>query len=342
MLADRQPALYRLETSVNWSPVRSLGIGVGFEREEDAPSLEELGNPANTLENVTLFDFTRGETAIVRLRTGGNPSLGVTIRTASHARMTWQASRHLNLSGSYTRSRTAGLIGSFPAVSREVEQVFPDRFVRDPGGRLIELDLSPVNFRRATQEQFRWGLNWNLSVARSAQPPAGEPPDAREAVAALDRTARVNFSLFHTMRLRDDLRVRKGLPRLDFLDGSIVGIAGARARHALEAQAAVGAGGLGARFNGRIEGGSRTTTVDGGTLRFSPAARFDLRLFADLGQLMPRRRWASGTRASLQFGNLMNSRARVRRSAGPVPEAFQPAYIDPLGRTVKFSLRRVF
>ena len=144
------------------------------------------------------------------------------------------------------------------------------------------------------------------------------------------------------MRLRDDLRVRKGLPRLDFLDGSIVGIAGARARHALEAQAAVGAGGLGARFNGRIEGGSRTTTVDGGTLRFSPAARFDLRLFADLGQLMPRRRWASGTRASLQFGNLMNSRARVRRSAGPVPEAFQPAYIDPLGRTVKFSLRRVF
>jgi len=57
---------------------------------------------------------------------------------------------------------------------------------------------------------------------------------------------------------------------------------------------------------------------------------------------MPRKRWTAGTRVSLQFANLFDSRVRVRRSGGAVPDGLQPAYLEPLGRTVKLSLRRVF
>lgn len=340
--ADLQPVLFRLESSVNWSPVRPLTIGLGFEREKEAASLEDLGNPVTTLENVPVFDFTRGETAIVRLRNGGNPSLALTARKAFRASLTWRAIKDLNLSATYTRSRVTGLAGAFPAITREVEQAFPDRFVRDSAGRLIEVDQSMVNFSRAAQDQFRWGLNWNLTVARKRRVPSDASASAREAAAALDQDRRLNLSVFHTIRLRDELLVRKGVPLLDFLEGSVAGISGGRARNAIEAQASFGTGGLGARINGSMEGGSKTRATSGEILTFSPVARFDLRLFADLGQLMPRQRWTSGTRVSLQFGNLFDSRVRVRRSGGGVPDGLQPAYLEPLGRTFRLSLRRVF
>lgn len=339
---DFERVLLRLESSLSWSPVRALTFGLSFDREEDSPSLEDLGSAATALDNVPLFDFTRGETAIVRLRVGGTPSLKRSSRETFRARATWQATRNLNLSATFTRVRSANLVGSFPAITREVEQAFPGRFVRDASGRLVEIDQSAVNFSRAAQDQLRWGFNWNLVIARRGAVNVHASASAREAAAAMDQSGRLNLSLFHTIRLRDDLRVRPGLPILDFLAGSAAGIGGARARHAVEAQATVGVGGLGARLSGAMEGRSRATTTGGEILTFSSVARFDLRLFADLGHLMPRQRWATGMRVTLQFGNLFDSRVRVRRNGGAAPDGLQPAYLDPLGRTVRLSLRRVF
>ena len=334
--------LLRLDASVNWAPARPLTIGLGFNRDEDAPSLEDLGNPVVTLENVSVFDFTRGETAIVRLRTGGNPLLRPSSRETFRAGMTLRPVRGLNLSATFTRSRGADTVGPFPAITREVEQAFPGRFVRDAQGRLTEVDQSPINFRREARDQVRWGFNWDLSIGRQGRIVPDGSVTAREAAAAADRNVRVNLSLFHTMRLRDDLLVREGLPRLDFLAGSVAGIGGGRGRDLVETQVSGAAGGLGARLSGSVEGGSRTVAASGELLRFSAVARFDLRLFADLGQLMPRERWTAGTRVGLQVGNLFDSRVRVRGTGGAMPDALQSAYLDPLGRTVRFSLRRVF
>jgi hypothetical protein len=339
---DFHNALFRLDSSLNWSPVPPLTIGLGFNYEEDAPTLEDLGNPVVMLDNVTLFDFTRGETAVVRLRTGGNPSLGTTGRETLRAGLTWRPVRGLNLSATWTRTRAAGLAGPFPAITREVEQAFPARFVRDASGRLVEVDQTPVEFRREARDQFRWGFNWNQAIVRRAPASADVSATAMEMAAAQVRNGGLNVSIFHTVRLRDDLLVREGLPRLDFLKGSVAGIGGGRARHLVEVQATLNVGGFGAQLNGSILGGSRVTATSGQVLRFSPVSRFDLRLFADLGQMMPRQRWATGTRVSLQFGNLLDSRVRVRTAAGTVPEAFQSAYLEPLGRTIRFGVRRVF
>ncbi|HEX8364810.1 MAG TPA: hypothetical protein VF603_05945 [Allosphingosinicella sp.] len=334
--------LFRLDASVNWAPVRPLTIGLGFNRDEDAPSLEDLGSPAVTLENVSVFDFTRGETAIVRLRTGGNPSLRPSSRETLRAGATLRPVRGLNLSATFTRSRGADTVGPFPAITQEVEQAFPQRFSRDAQSRLTEVDQSPINFSREARDQIRWGFNWDLSIGRQGRVRGDGSASAREAAAAVDRDVRLNLSLFHTLRLRDDLLVREGLPRLDFLAGSVAGIGGGRARNLIETQASAAAGGLGARLSGSIEGGSRTVATSGELLRFSAVGRFDLRLFADLGQLMPRRRWTAGTRISLQVGNLFDSRVRVRGAAGTAPDGLQSAYLEPLGRTVRFSLRRIF
>ncbi|MEJ8630412.1 hypothetical protein P0F65_12230 [Sphingomonas sp. I4] len=47
-------------------------------------------------------------------------------------------------------------------------------------------------------------------------------------------------------------------------------------------------------------------------------------------------------RATLGVTNLFNIRPRVRDRTGTTPLSYQPAYLDPLGRTLSFNLRKVF
>jgi hypothetical protein len=69
-----------------------------------------------------------------------------------------------------------------------------------------------------------------------------------------------------------------------------------------------------------------------------------LRLFADLGQQPIARRhpWLRGARAMLSVDNLFDSRLKVRTATGATPISYQPDYLDPLGRTVRISFRKLF
>jgi outer membrane receptor protein involved in Fe transport len=102
---------------------------------------------------------------------------------------------------------------------------------------------------------------------------------------------------------------------------------------------------LGARVEANWQSGTRVTGVDGGDLFFSERTTVNLRLFANVGQ---RREWVRevpflrGTRVSLNVNNLFNSRVDVRDAAGETPLSFQPFYLDPLGRSVTVSLRKMF
>lgn len=159
---------------------------------------------------------------------------------------------------------------------------------------------------------------------------------------------RVQVALFHTWVFENEVLVRGGGPRLDLLDGDAVGARGGIARHRIEAQAGVTQNGLGARLSANWESG---TTVRGGsgaaadTLRFGSLATVNLRLFANLGLqpgLVRDRPWLRGTRVTFAIDNLFNARQRVTDATGTVPSSFQPALIDPLGRTVRLQLRKLF
>jgi outer membrane receptor protein involved in Fe transport len=51
--------------------------------------------------------------------------------------------------------------------------------------------------------------------------------------------------------------------------------------------------------------------------------------------------WARGLRLSFGVNNVLNSRQRVRDENGDTPLRYQPAYLDPLGRTVSISIRKL-
>jgi hypothetical protein len=71
----------------------------------------------------------------------------------------------------------------------------------------------------------------------------------------------------------------------------------------------------------------------------------NLRLFANLGEqfgLVANRPWLRGTQVRLAVDNLFNARQRVRDPLGQTPINFQPDLLDPLGRNVSISVRKLF
>ncbi len=82
-----------------------------------------------------------------------------------------------------------------------------------------------------------------------------------------------------------------------------------------------------------------------GDLSFSSLTTVNLRLFANLAstrRAMMRHPWLRGTRITVSVNNLLDQRMRVRDSLGQTPLSYQPAYLDPVGRVVRVSLRKQF
>jgi outer membrane receptor protein involved in Fe transport len=65
-------------------------------------------------------------------------------------------------------------------------------------------------------------------------------------------------------------------------------------------------------------------------------------VFANLQNRFRGKDWARGTRVSLSVENLFNQRQKVTDDTGATPYAYQRDYLDPMGRTILLSLRRIF
>ncbi|MFN3388549.1 MAG: TonB-dependent receptor, partial [Allosphingosinicella sp.] len=162
---------------------------------------------------------------------------------------------------------------------------------------------------------------------------------------------RLHLALYHTWRFEESILIRPGVPELDLLGGSATGSRGGRPRHELQAQAGIFRNGLGAFLNANWQAG---TTVRGGPegsggttgdLEFSDFASVNLRLFANLAEqpaLIRQMPWLRGTRVTVGVNNLFDSRLKVRDRFGETPLNYQPAYLDPLGRSVTLSVRKMF
>lgn len=80
----------------------------------------------------------------------------------------------------------------------------------------------------------------------------------------------------------------------------------------------------------------------GGQLRFGSLATINFEVFSELTRILPQEHWASNARLSLRVANVTNRRQRVTDSFDATPVNYQPAYLDPVGRTVVLELRKVF
>jgi hypothetical protein len=156
---------------------------------------------------------------------------------------------------------------------------------------------------------------------------------------------RITFSLTDTITFVDKVMVAPGFPEIDYLHGDAAGQSGGTPRHQVEAQAGYFNNGIGARLVGNWRSGTNVNTLTGDDLHFSPLATFDLRLFAnpgDIPEVATKHQWLRGTQASLRIDNIFNSRPKVHDINGAVPLNYQPDLLDPLGRTIMISFRKLF
>ena len=368
---------------LNWAPAPRLSLLTSWTREEGAPSLQQLGAPLVETPNVPIFDYTNGETVFVTTLTGGNPDLDADRRSVFKLGGNWQPwEKHdLRLRAEYVHQTIDRPQASFPAASEALEAAFPDRFVRDADGKLVQVDLTPVNFEKSRRDTLRWGFDFTKPLksappseaaraafrerfaAQQGSAPPGPPPEGGSPGGPGEgrgfgrpggggggrfgggRTGgRLTFSLTDQINLVDEVTIADGIPKLDYLDGEAIGSTGGRPRHEVQAEAGYYNNGLGARLQGNWRSG---TTVDSssGDLRFSPYADVDLRFFANLGErfdLVAKHPFFRGTSVRLDIENIFNARPKVHDPSGATPLSYQPDLLEPVGRTVGITFRKLF
>ncbi|MDB5494733.1 MAG: TonB-dependent receptor, partial [Phenylobacterium sp.] len=178
--------LTSLGYGLNWRPITPVTLIASHTREEAAPSMNQLGDPAVVTPGARLFDFVTGRTVDVRRLDGGNPALTGDVRNVLKVGINVKpfSGEDLTLSANYIHSRTDNPIRTFPAVTPEIEAAFPDRFVRDAAGQLVQVDLRPVNFASETVSDLRWGINYTKRLGpqppQRVRGPDGPPDGARE------------------------------------------------------------------------------------------------------------------------------------------------------------------
>jgi iron complex outermembrane recepter protein len=360
-----------------WAPAEPLSFVVSVTDDEQAPTVQQLGNPVIANLAVPAFDFASGTSVLVTQIGGGNPGLLAAKAHNFKAEGNWKLLRtaDLTLTATYLRRRTHNAINSFPLATSAVQAAFADRFSRNAAGVLTQIDARPVNFNRTDDESVRWGINFFKPIksrqitggdARrmfgggrgSAPRGAGESERAPGGGGGSGRGGggsgfgggggRLQFALYHTWNLKNSALIRPGLPLLDLLNGDATGNSGGQPRHEIEAQAGLSKNGFGARMNANWRSATRingATGLPSDRLAFADLGTVDLRLFANLGVqpgLIRDYPWLRGTRVTVSVDNLFDARQRVTDGNGMTPFAYQPAYLDPIGRSVRISLRKVF
>ena len=339
------PTLYDYGVGLNWDPFKALNLRAAWNVEETAPPSTAINDPTVVIDNFRTFDFVRQETVLVRYLTGGNRNLPLQRRTSTSFAGSLRpfADYGLTLNAEYRRDIGRNAYAQLPPADARVQLAFPDRYIRNAGGVLIQLDARPISYARDRGESLRWGIDFKRTFGGSIGAGEGEG-DAPSGVTA-GRGWRVNFNADHTWYLDNTRLVRAGLPVIDLLNGGALGFGGGQPRHLVQFAGGVYHAGVGFQLNGDYRGKS---TIRAGTVAapddvaFGSRTLINARVFVNLGPQFPESSLARGARVSLAFNNLFDSKQRVRDSSGATPLRYQAFLIDPLGRTVTLSLRKVF
>jgi len=159
---------------------------------------------------------------------------------------------------------------------------------------------------------------------------------------------RLQVAVYHTLYFSDRMLVRPGGPTLDLLGGAPATGTGGQYRNEIEGQLGITDAGFGARLSADwreatfVQGAVGSPT---GNLYFSGITTLNFRLWDTLGQqkaVVKALPWLRGARISLYVSNLLDERIQVRDAAGGTPLSYQPGYLDPVGRAVTLSVRKLF
>jgi hypothetical protein len=337
-------SLVNSQAGLTWTPVSPVQVTASVNTTQTPPAIGLLTTPVVTVPNVPYFDFVTGGSALVTVVTGGNAALAPERRRISTVGASWKPmkAKELRLNLDYIETRIAGQTSYLSSVTPALQAAFPGRFVRDAGGQLLSVDLRPVNLTREVERKIQGKISLWTQIGPEPKPPAGPPASGAPPPPPPKPRPMIYSFVTITARLDDRLVLRPGQPQLDLLGGDTLGTGG---RPRYEAQGTLGGswgpvqGGFFAMWQGPTRVRSDIPTSD---LRFSAKTFVALYSTIDAAKLAPRAIWARRMTFQLNIQNILNDRIAVRDRNGAVPYRFQPAFLDPYGRIVRLSVRKLF
>ncbi len=156
---------------LTWAPTEKLNLQASYLVNQEAPSISQLGNPLIQSFNVPVYDFTRAETALVTVISGGNPRLKREQQRDIKLSANWTLPfiPNSNLLVEWFRNRSSDVTASFPLLTPEIEAAFPGRVTRDGSGRLLTIDQRAVTFARQESSRLRWGFNLSGTIGKAPE-----------------------------------------------------------------------------------------------------------------------------------------------------------------------------
>jgi iron complex outermembrane recepter protein len=163
--------LTEYNAGIRWSPTNGLTFQAALIGDENAPGIGALGNPISVSPNVFYFDFSRNETALISLISGGNQTLVSEKRRDLKLSVNWTPAKikDLTFQVEYFRNRSRNTTASFPLLTPEIEAAFANRITRDTNGRLTSLDQRPVNYDEERSQNLRWGFSFSGGIGPQPQ-----------------------------------------------------------------------------------------------------------------------------------------------------------------------------
>ena len=335
--ASRTRTRYKWDAGVRWTPFPFVDFRASLGHENAEPLFEQLYGPR--IEVITrLFDFAQQEYVQPISIFGGNPDLeGGSIHNLSVSAMMRPFNGDLaTFNVEYRRRAARGGIASLPTLTPDVEAIFPERVARDASGRLISIDARPINISNDLTESITSGVTL-LYTARQKTPAAEPLPPGSQ------RPWTFSLSIIHNWQLASEMIIRPDFPVLDRLRDS------GQPRHNVTLNLAAGRRGMGVSLNGSWNGAARIRSGDatGGAteFRYPSWVRFNLGLFAEpehWGVALRERAWMTNLRISLDVQNILNGFREVSVVGATTRRDLTRDEIDPLGRTIRLSIRKQF
>ena len=321
-----------------WTPFKGLQVLLQDKRSASAPALDQLSSPVVSMPNYPVFDFMTGRSEVVTVTQGGNPDLKAEHRHVRSLAFNIKplAKREIRLTATYEDTTIRDQTGTVFLLRPDIAAILPDISVRDASGRLVSASFQPTNFYLERQK--------TLSLVLNAFGPIGKAPKPDPKAKPVSEPARVTYygGMGPSLKLSDRLQLRPGTRAFDLLGGDSV------------------TGGGGSRFSGYFYGGvnylGNGFNVDGwyqtasrvngptpaSTLRFAPVFKMNASAFISVHHFLRKQDWTRKLQLKLEVSNLTDSRPKVRDGNGNIPFRLQPDSMEPVGRTVKLSFRKLF
>jgi hypothetical protein len=326
-----------------WRPDKALSLLGSYLRDSTVPTIAQLGAPSLITPDAAFYDFASGSSLSAARTDGGNRNLIADRRRVWKAEASAKVPGGWSLTATYTALADRSPVVAFPGVTRLVEAAFPGLIQRDVGGAITAVDARLINAAREDRRELKLALGWGRTFTKGGGPrvPGGGTFGGGHAFGASG--SMIQATLTDTIRLSDRLVLASGQPAIDLVSGNTLGEGLRVPRHRIETTVSGSHHGFGLRGNATWTSQGSAGTGLPGALRFSDRFATNLRLF-----WFPAKtpgiagRWLEGVRLLLAIDNLTDSYQRVADRNGATPLAYQRGLVDPIGRTIRLSIRKTF